>query len=486
MLVLDGSIGANRYQTVRVILIDAQERLQRVLAARGAGSRRGAEALIVAGRVTVDGKAVTLLGTKVDPRTAEIRLDGKLLRPRPFRYVLLNKPSGYITTTSDERGRRTVMELVDGRERLYPVGRLDRDTEGLLLLTNDGEVANRVMHPRYEMAKEYHILTLTRPSAQTIQRVRDGIEIDGRRVVPDEFRLLRETRDGILLTMVLHEGLFHVVRRMMEAVRIDISELRRVRLGPLSLIGIPVGASRDLTPGERSTLLEAIRIDPSSRSGRSDSPSPTRVRPAAPRTSPSSQAQSPSRHGPVPRTAGSRPTPVAAGSDRDRTVGGGKSHASTRNSPPGRNRHPKHSPAGSRPDDPAPPPSRVRAVDTGQADSDRRRPKGQRAAKHPEERRQRPVQGGTQADGARRRTAPTANRGNRRDVNPHASNGRASPSGAKPASKDRLSKSTAFPANRTRPTTKRQRQQRHRHRNDAPPQSGRTGDKGERGGSESE
>ena len=124
------------------------ERLQRVMAARGAGSRRSAEELIRAGRVAVDGEVVTELGTKVDPRAVQIRVDGKVLRPQQTRYILLNKPRGYITTVSDERDRRTVMDLVDVPERVFPVGRLDRDTEGLLLLTNDGDVANRVMHPR--------------------------------------------------------------------------------------------------------------------------------------------------------------------------------------------------------------------------------------------------------------------------------------------------------------------------------------------------
>ncbi|MER3438536.1 MAG: rRNA pseudouridine synthase, partial [Chloroflexota bacterium] len=139
------------------------ERLQRVLAERGVASRRKAEELIRAGRVTVDGRVITELGTKVDPERAEIRVNGKLIRPQPKRYILLNKPSGYITTTKDERNRRTVMDIVQVPERVYPVGRLDRDTSGLLLLTNDGELANRIMHPRYGLEKEYHVLTPVRP-----------------------------------------------------------------------------------------------------------------------------------------------------------------------------------------------------------------------------------------------------------------------------------------------------------------------------------
>ncbi|MCC6314998.1 MAG: rRNA pseudouridine synthase [Thermomicrobiales bacterium] len=241
-------------------LIDATERLQRILAARGVASRRKAEALIVAGRVSVSGQVVTELGTRVDPQ-ADIRVDGQRLRPQRSRYLLLNKPQGVITTTSDERGRQTVMGLVHERERLYPVGRLDRDTEGLLLLTNDGDVANRVMHPRYGLAKEYNILTPRRPSEAAMRMVRSGIVIDDRKVVPDEFRILRETRDGVLLTITVHEGIHHVVRRLMEAVEIPVTRLRRIRIGPLALGVIPMGAYRDLTAGELTSLLEALGLD---------------------------------------------------------------------------------------------------------------------------------------------------------------------------------------------------------------------------------
>jgi 23S rRNA pseudouridine2605 synthase len=238
-----------------------EERLQRVLAARGAGSRRHAETLIRAGRVTVGGQVITELGTKIPSDHPDVRVDGKKLRPQPFRYILLNKPSGYITTTSDERGRRTVMELVRVNERMYPVGRLDRDTQGLLLLTNDGDLADRVMHPRYELAKEYHVLTPKRPMEHQLQQIRDGITLDGRTTAPDECRILRETRDGWLLKIVIHEGRYHVVRRMMDAVAIPVAALNRERLGPLSVSGIAPGSWRELSPGERSTLFEALHLD---------------------------------------------------------------------------------------------------------------------------------------------------------------------------------------------------------------------------------
>ncbi len=247
------------------------ERLQRVLAARGIASRRAAEDLIREGRVRVDGVVVTTLGTKVDPVRAKITVDGKPARPERLRYIILHKPRGFITTTNDERGRATVMELVRVPERIYPVGRLDRETEGLLLLSNDGEVANRVMHPRYQLGKEYHVLTLAQPAPETLQRVRSGVVIDGKRVVPEEFRVLRETREGLILTITIHEGIYHVIRRIMDEVGIPVERLRRVRIGPLSLAGLEPGTWRELTAGELATLQEALRLDrerPEPRTGR--------------------------------------------------------------------------------------------------------------------------------------------------------------------------------------------------------------------------
>lgn len=237
------------------------ERLQRVIAARGISSRRSAEVLITGGRVLVNGVAVTELGTRVDPTADEIRVDGKVIRPQRLRTILLNKPPGYITTMADDRERRTVMELIDIKERLFPVGRLDRDTEGMLLLTNDGELANRIMHPRYRLAKEYHVLTDQRPTDRTLQYLRDGVRIDDRDVVPDEIRLLRETPEGIWIRLVIHEGFYHAVRRIMEAASINVIKLRRHRIGPLTIKGLEAGEYRDLTMGELSQISEAVHMD---------------------------------------------------------------------------------------------------------------------------------------------------------------------------------------------------------------------------------
>ncbi|MCA9859515.1 MAG: rRNA pseudouridine synthase [Thermomicrobiales bacterium] len=237
------------------------ERLQRILASHGIASRRASETLIVEGRVKVNGKVVRELGTKADPTKDRIEVDGRPLSVQSLRYLMLNKPSGYITTVSDERNRRTVMELIDIRERVYPVGRLDRETEGLLLLTNDGALANRIIHPRYELDKEYEILTLVRPSPATMGAVSRGVQVDGTLVVPTEFRILRETAEGILLRLVIHSGLNRVVRKMMDRHDIQIERLRRTRIGPISLGRTPVGYWRELRPAEVADLFSAVGLE---------------------------------------------------------------------------------------------------------------------------------------------------------------------------------------------------------------------------------
>jgi len=191
------------------------ERLQRILSSHGIASRRASEQLILDGKVKVNGKIVRELGTKADAAVDRIEVNGRLLEQPKLRYIMLNKPSGYITTASDERNRRTVMDLVETQDRVYPVGRLDRETEGLLLLTNDGTLANRITHPRYEIDKEYQILTHLRPSDAVMAAIRKGVRVEGTLVVPSEFRILRETAEGIVLKLVIHEGLNRVVRKMM-------------------------------------------------------------------------------------------------------------------------------------------------------------------------------------------------------------------------------------------------------------------------------
>ncbi|HMM40753.1 MAG TPA: pseudouridine synthase [Thermomicrobiales bacterium] len=235
------------------------ERLQRVLAAAGIASRRRAEELIVEGRVRVDGKVVTELGTQVDPMRQKIEVDGKII-PRPkLRYILLNKPKGYITTTSDERGRDTVMDLVQVGERVVPVGRLDRQTEGLLL-TNDGLVAHRVMHPSYEIDKEDEALLDGHPPAAALERLRRGIVVDGERAQPEIVRPIKNVEDGTVVRIVIHEGRNRIVRRMFEEIGYPVLQLVRTRIGPLQLGDIPRGYWRELREGELIQLREALHI----------------------------------------------------------------------------------------------------------------------------------------------------------------------------------------------------------------------------------
>ncbi|MCC6943651.1 MAG: rRNA pseudouridine synthase [Thermomicrobiales bacterium] len=237
------------------------DRLQRILSSAGVASRRAAEQMILDRRVSVNGKIVDQLGSKADPIADEIRVDGKLIRPQHPRYVMLNKPDGYITTMEDERGRPTVMQLVESKERIYPVGRLDRDTEGLLLLTNDGLVAHRIMHPSFELQKEYEVLTPAMPHPDKLAKLRVGVRVDGKKVVPEEARIQRESAKGVVLRITIHEGMTHVVRKMMSALEIPVLALRRTRIGPLTMSGLQVGSYRDLRPGEIASLFEALKID---------------------------------------------------------------------------------------------------------------------------------------------------------------------------------------------------------------------------------
>lgn len=237
------------------------ERLQRIISAHGIASRRASEQLILDGKVKVNGKVVRELGTKADPSIDRIEVNGQPLVSQRLRYIMLNKPSGYITTVSDERNRRTVMDLIDAKERVYPVGRLDRETDGLLLLTNDGALANRITHPRYELDKEYRILTHLRPSDATMAAIRKGVRVDGALVVPSEFRILRETAEGIVLKLVIHEGLNRVVRKMMEQHEIEIARLTRTRIGPITMQKLGVGQWRDLRSAEVAGLFEAVGLD---------------------------------------------------------------------------------------------------------------------------------------------------------------------------------------------------------------------------------
>lgn len=231
-----------------------EERLQKLLSAAGVCSRRAAEGYIEAGRVTVNG-VTAVLGTKADPERDEVRLDGKPL-PKPAEpvYLLLNKPRGYVTTLSDEKGRRTVAELVKGcGARVYPVGRLDLDSEGLLLLTNDGELARRLTHPSGEIEKTYHVWVQgpVRGAAERLSRVRD---LEGEPVRPARVETLRQEGEAAKLAVTIRQGKNRQIRRMCAACGLEVTRLRRVREHTLELGNLPPGKWRSLTEEEVRAL----------------------------------------------------------------------------------------------------------------------------------------------------------------------------------------------------------------------------------------
>ena len=230
-------------------------RLQKVLAAAGIGSRRACEELIAAGRVTVDG-VVAELGRRVDPARAVIHVDGDRIVVRDdLVYLALNKPRGVLSAMSDSRGRPTVGDLVADRpERLFHVGRLDADSEGLLLLTNDGDLAHRLMHPSFGVLKTY-LATVPGPVARDVgRRLRAGVELEDGPVRVDGFRVVQTQGKQAIVEVVLHEGRKHIVRRLLDAVEHPVSRLVRTRIGPVQLGGQRAGTLRPLTRAEVADL----------------------------------------------------------------------------------------------------------------------------------------------------------------------------------------------------------------------------------------
>jgi 23S rRNA pseudouridine2605 synthase len=225
------------------------ERLQKVLARAGLGSRRVCDDLIAAGRVSVDGE-VAVLGRRVDPERDHIELDGVPVVTRPgLVYYLLNKPARVVTTASDPEGRPTVMELVPPEPRVFPVGRLDWDTEGLLILTNDGDLTQRLTHPSHGVEKEYLVEVEGVPSRGALRQLREGVELDDGVSAPAQVRLVQEQGDHAAIAIVIHEGRNRQVRRMCEVIGHPVRRLVRSRIGPL--------ADRDLLPGTWRELNQA-------------------------------------------------------------------------------------------------------------------------------------------------------------------------------------------------------------------------------------
>ncbi len=235
-------------------------RLARFLARAGVASRRKAEVLIRSGRVRVNGQLVTEVATLVDPERDRIEVDGKRVRLPERVYYLFYKPPGYLTALSDPHGRPTIARFLRGLPPgVFPVGRLDRDSEGLLLLTNDGELAQKLLHPRYEIPRLYRVWLIRPPREDLLERIlREGLEIEGRRVFPDEIRLIRRSRREIVYEVRLHEGRKREVRKIFAAAGSRVKRLVRIQFGPLKLGNLKPGEIRPLTEAERRALLRLL------------------------------------------------------------------------------------------------------------------------------------------------------------------------------------------------------------------------------------
>lgn len=237
-------------------------RLQKILAEAGLGSRRACEALIAEGRICVNGQVVTQLGTRANPARDKIELDGRPITSSEAKwYVALHKPTGFVSTAHDPQGRPTVLDLVsEVPARLYPVGRLDLDSEGLILLTNDGVLTHALLHPRFHIPKRYHVWVRDRIDLKALERLRSGVPLEDGMTAPAQAMLLEHVPDGSKLEITLFEGRKRQVRRMCEAVGHPVARLVRVSIGPLQLGRLPAGHHRVLTQVEVLELRQAAGV----------------------------------------------------------------------------------------------------------------------------------------------------------------------------------------------------------------------------------
>ena len=239
-----------------------QERLQKVIAHAGIVSRREAERFITEGRVAVNGSIVTQLGTKVDPTRDKINVDGRLVKSFPGKvYVLMNKPAGYVSTLKDPQERPVVTDLLDRiNTRVFPVGRLDYDAEGVLLLTNDGELAHRLQHPRYGISRTYEVKVKDVPANSQLSRLRKGVRLEDGITLPAKAKFLKKTTKNCWLKITLYEGKNRQVKRMCAAVGHPVLKIKRVSLGPLSLGDVSRGKYRHLTQDEVKELYALVSL----------------------------------------------------------------------------------------------------------------------------------------------------------------------------------------------------------------------------------
>ena len=252
-------------------------RLQRFLAAAGFGGRRHCEELIVTGRVAIDGHVVERLGTRIDPSQATISVDGVRVRPKRKCYYAVHKPIGVLSTHRDPGGRTRVIDLVPRGEQLFTVGRLDRNSEGLMLVTNDGELANGLAHPRYGVGKTYRVEVAGSPTPEVLRQWREGVHLAEGFVHATQVHVVRRRRQSTILEVVLREGKNREIRRMAARVGHKVLSLQRIALGPLRLGDLPEGAFRELQRAEIDALYRAVQR-PSKPSRRAAAGSPSKAR----------------------------------------------------------------------------------------------------------------------------------------------------------------------------------------------------------------
>lgn len=232
-------------------------RLQKYMAECGVASRRKSEELIEMGKVKVNGH-IAHIGDKINPKKDIVTVKGKKInKEEKLYYLMLNKPRGYVTTVSDELGRKTVMDLIDIKARVYPVGRLDKDSEGLLLLTNDGSFANALTHPKHNYAKVYRVTVRPSVNDEILDRLRNGIEIDGRKTAPCDVNIITQEECRVVLEFILREGRNRQIRKMCEAVELQVARLKRISIGPVKLGMLQTGKYRQLTDNEVRKLMRS-------------------------------------------------------------------------------------------------------------------------------------------------------------------------------------------------------------------------------------
>jgi 23S rRNA pseudouridine2605 synthase len=236
--------------------MSALVRLHKYMASCGVASRRKCEQIIAAGEVTVNGTVVTVPGTKVDDEKDEVTCRGEKLAAKKKVYLIVNKPAGYLTTSSDPHGRKTVFDLVDTADRLFAVGRLDKDTEGLIILTNDGDTANRIAHPRNEVPKTYEVHTAQLPSKLQLNKLAGGMIIDGYRTRKAVVSVLRPDKRESVTRITICEGRNRQIRKMFSAVGLDVRKLKRTAIGRLTGKGLAPGKSRPLSAAELDLVLD--------------------------------------------------------------------------------------------------------------------------------------------------------------------------------------------------------------------------------------